>query len=300
MNKVKCLICDREFETLSSHLRSHSMNKKEYLDKFPNAKIMSEDYVEHLRTTGKDYWKNNPDKLKERAAKISKSITGRKLSEESKTKISQSKKGTKAWNKGLTKETSESVRKYAESNKDRKRTREQKEFISNRTKEAMNNLEVKMSKAIIESNKNRIYGPEIRLKRSKNAIKLWENPEYAKKCKNPKFGNNPVYNGVRLDSDSEKLALEKLDSLGIEYIYQPGSFKYLSSKDNKLHNYYPDVYLVNEHLYLEIKCNKKHLYGNDINVKDKLDGMKKLGLKCLLIDRRDIKILERLITQVTE
>ena len=45
-------------------------------------------------------------------------------------------------------------------------------------------------------------------------------------------------------------------------------------------------------LYIETKYRKNYLYGCDEKTEDKLNGMKKLGLKCIILDRRDFKVLK--------
>ena len=119
--------------------------------------MMSEEYLEKLRSTGVSFWKNNPGKLEERGSKISKSLVGKKKSEETKSKISESRKGQPAWNKGLTKDTSEIVKQYSEAKIGKKRTSEQKKYISDKTKEAMNSVENKdrIHDAIAKSNTER-------------------------------------------------------------------------------------------------------------------------------------------------
>jgi len=224
---------------------------------------------------------------------ISKSQLNKTLSIKIKNKISKSKKGSIAWNKGLTKETDSRVAQYANKNKGKTRTKEQKELISIRTKDGMNNDRVKQ--AISNANKKRIYTKEQRLKKSIISRKLWSNPDYARKCTNPKFGNKPIYNNIKYMSDTEMLFAKKLDELNIFYNYQCGPFKYLSSKDNKYHNYYPDFYLPKYDLYLEVKYSKNHLHDNIIRVNDKLNGMKALRLNCILLDRRDLINLEKYI-----
>ena len=231
---------------------------------------------------------------------LSKANTGKKRSILTRINISNSKKGNIPWNKGLTKYSDKRVAKYSSINCDKRRTKEQKTLISKRTKEAMNNIEIrdKISKAVSEANKRRVYTKEQRELMSRNARKLWENKEYADKCNNPKFGNKPIYKGIKMDSDTEMLFAKVCDELNIEWIYHPKAFRYILRKDNKEHNYYPDFYLKNFNLYIETKYRKNYLYGNDEQMEDKLNGMKKLGLKCIILDRRDFKVLNKVLMQI--
>lgn len=223
---------------------------------------------------------------------ISRSNKGKTRNIETKKNISNSLKGKTAWNKGLTKETDIRVNRYSNSNLGKRRTKEQRALISKKTREAMKSIEI--SKAISESNRKRVYSKKDRDKKSEIARRLWENPEYAAKCHNSKFGNKSYYKGIRFMSDIEKKYAQKLDELGIKYETQPGPFKYLYSKDNKYHNYYPDFYLPKQGIYLEIKY-KKNDFSVDTKVQDKLEGMAKLGLKCLLLDKKDLYNLDAVI-----
>lgn len=197
-----------------------------------------------------------------------------------------------AWNKGLNKYNDERVAKYSMTNSGKRRTKEQRALISKKTREAMKSIEV--SKAISESNRKRVYSKKDRDNKSEIARRLWENPEYAKKCSNSIYGNKSYYKGIRFMSDIEKKYAQKLDELGIKYETQPGPFKYLYSKDNKYHNYYPDFYLPKQGIYLEIKY-KKNDFSVDTKVQDKLEGIAKLGLKCLLLDKKDLYNLDAVI-----
>lgn len=64
-------------------------------------------------------------------------IKGKHLNEEYKKKISESLKGRQPWNKGLTKDSDDRVRKYSDIRKGQCRTIEQRKLISKRTKEAI-------------------------------------------------------------------------------------------------------------------------------------------------------------------
>lgn len=224
---------------------------------------------------------------------IGKSLIGKEVSTETKEKISKSKQNSIPWNKGLTKESDSRVAKYSMLNKGKKRTIEQKLLISKKTKEAMKNPNIRQK--IIKSNKSRVLTDEQRKRRSIIAIKLWNNPEYAAKCHNPKFGNKPIYNDIKFMSDTEMMFAKELDKLSLKYVYQPCHIKYLNFIDNKYHNYYPDFYIPKYNLYLEVKYNKNYTY--DSRLQFKLDGMKKLNLVCILVDRKDVSNLYNILEQ---
>ena len=225
---------------------------------------------------------------------IGKSLIGKEVSTETKEKISKSKQNSIPWNKDLTKESDSRVAKYSMLNKGKKRTIEQKLLISKKTKEAMKNPNI--GQKIIRSNKSRVFTDEQRKRRSIISRRLWNNPEYAAKCSNPKFGNKPIYNNIKFMSDTEMMFAKELDKLSLKYVYQPCHIKYLNFIDNKYHNYYPDFYIPKYNLYLEVKYNKNYTY--DSRLQFKLDGMKKLNLVCILVDRKDLSNLLSIIENV--
>ena len=41
---LKCLLCEKEFKRITrTHLKTHNVTTDEYINKFPNAEIISED-----------------------------------------------------------------------------------------------------------------------------------------------------------------------------------------------------------------------------------------------------------------
>lgn len=54
LSKAICMICGRELDRVANHLVSHNITKKEYLDKFPDAKMMSDEYLERHSTKAKN------------------------------------------------------------------------------------------------------------------------------------------------------------------------------------------------------------------------------------------------------
>ena len=49
MSKVKCMICGKEFEKIMwKHLQIHNVTREEYIKKFPNALLISEEFVERM------------------------------------------------------------------------------------------------------------------------------------------------------------------------------------------------------------------------------------------------------------
>ena len=58
MSKVVCLICGREFEQLSSHIKVHNLSINQYRELFPNAKTISDE--SHNKRSNSVSGKNNP------------------------------------------------------------------------------------------------------------------------------------------------------------------------------------------------------------------------------------------------
>lgn len=78
---VTCQVCSRSFPQITgTHLKLHDMSFDEYKTRFPDAPTVSSEV----------------------SCLISGALSGRTLSDETKAKISDSKSGTQAWNKGLT------------------------------------------------------------------------------------------------------------------------------------------------------------------------------------------------------
>jgi 7-carboxy-7-deazaguanine synthase len=48
-NLVKCLICSKDFKQVQSHLKYHNLTSKQYLEKFPEAKLFSKETKEKHR-----------------------------------------------------------------------------------------------------------------------------------------------------------------------------------------------------------------------------------------------------------
>lgn len=75
MSKVKCLICGNEYSIINRlHLAHHGISSDEYLSKFPNSKLFSDDYgVNRSRVASfvnKKRWTNNYSKECESIKKI--------------------------------------------------------------------------------------------------------------------------------------------------------------------------------------------------------------------------------------
>ena len=98
-----------------------------------------------------------------------------------------------------------------------------------------------------------------------------------------------VYDGIKFDSSWEIVYYEYLKQHGIPFEYQPkADFSYAANGTN--HNYYPDFFLPNENVYVEIKDErtiKKYLEENDVSV---------LG-KAGVAMQEKLKLLQRLVAE---
>ena len=93
MSKVVCLICGKEFKQLSSHIKVHNISIKQYREKFPNARTISEE--SHNKRSSSASGENN-------------SFFGKKHTEKSKDKNRKAKNEFYLTDKG--KEVKEKLR----------------------------------------------------------------------------------------------------------------------------------------------------------------------------------------------
>lgn len=99
MDYVECQICKNKFRRITrTHLLSHNVTTSQYKLLYPDFPIMCESL---LNETGKYFKENNPMKNPKYVQNYSKSIKGKKKSEEHKRKLSESQKGNKShmWGK---------------------------------------------------------------------------------------------------------------------------------------------------------------------------------------------------------
>ena len=101
---MKCEICGKIFKsTPGSHLKkAHNINKKQYLEMFPNS--------DAIFSWNQGLTKETNEKLKNTSNKITNTLTRRYKNNEIVAWNKNTKNICKAWNKGLTKETNESVK----------------------------------------------------------------------------------------------------------------------------------------------------------------------------------------------
>lgn len=134
-------------------------------------------------------------------------------------------KRKEVWNKGLTKETDERVRKIGQSIKER----------------YSNGLTPKHSKETKELLSKILY------ERYSNG---WESK--AGRCK--KYDYESIIAGkIKVDGRWEYVVAEYLDTLNVKWIRNKKRFKYFNKIKNKYSTYCPDFYLVDLDTYIEVK-----------------------------------------------
>ncbi len=131
---VVCMICGKKVKVINHlHLKFYKITTKEYIKKFPNAKLSSRSTIEKRRKKLKGQkrdietrkkiseavklnWQENPNQgrtgcpLNEESRKaLSKKMMGHEVSDETRKKISEGGMGRIPWNKGLTKYDDERI-----------------------------------------------------------------------------------------------------------------------------------------------------------------------------------------------
>lgn len=85
---------------------------------------------------------------------------------------------------------------------------------------------------------------------------------------------------------------EYLDSLGIRWEYEKGPYLIRGFKNGrKVRYYYPDFYLPDLNLFLEVKSKFYYNLGRE-NVELKISEMEKMGNKVFLVMEEELKSLE--------
>jgi hypothetical protein len=141
---------------------------------------------------------------------------------------------SRPWNKGLTKETSETMRKISLLKKGVKRTNICKKNISDGTKRGMHKPE--NWKRFIEGNK----------KRNKD---FFQSPEWVEKNMKSRQSNKYLYHDIEMRSNWEVLYAGWLDQHGLEWEYEPMVTRLKSIGMC----YCPDFYVKEWKIFVEVK-----------------------------------------------
>ena len=128
--------------------------------------------------------------------------------------------GVVAWNKGLTKDTSTSVRSISETYKRKCRTGEIVPHMKGKK-----HTEITKAKLSEAAKRNKLGG-----------------------CR---YSHKFIYKGIRLDSSYELILAQELDKHQVSWI-RPKTLSW-SDQLGKMHKYYPDLYLPDYDVYLDPK-----------------------------------------------
>lgn len=164
-----------------------------------------------------------------------------------KIKMSKSKKGKSPWNKGLTKETDDRVNQISVTQKGRVLTKEHKSKISESTKKAMNNPEVKHK--LSELKKGKHFPKEILEEKLRK--------EFITKTKNNSF------NSSKPEEKLYHVLKKEYGSKNVKRRYKEGRYPF-----------YCDFYIVSEDLFIELNVHWTHggkpYDPNDVECQEKL------------------------------
>ena len=238
---VVCPICNKEFKIVTnSHLAKHGITVDEFRHRFPNNSLES-DYTRYKKScSGKDSWNNSVNRG---------NILEGLRSDSSRRKMSQ--KSFENWNNKELRDrrvstmrrvdnTEEAKRKFSES---AKRVWGVKEF---RTK-------------IISGIREATSKEEYRNKQRDNSLRMWRNPEHPEKVlsgyRNGFVKKRFLYTFsdgrcINLRSSYEVTLCSYLEILMINFEYEKYRFDYFL---DGFHSYYPDFYLNDLNIFLEVK-----------------------------------------------
>ena len=189
--------------------------------------------------------------------------------ESSKRKMSKSKKGIQTWNKGLSKETDDRVKQISETQKGREFSEEHKRKISEGTKAAMANPNIrkKLSEAksgkhlsaehkakIGEKNRGKVVTDKTKKKMSESAKKRTTRPLTKDELKvklTRQYLTRKKNNTFNTSTPEEKLYNKLLEEYEHKHIYR-------QYKDNDRYPFYCDFYIKEDDLFIELNAHWTH------------------------------------------
>lgn len=225
--KVVCQVCGREFNQLNnSHLKTHGIQSSgEYRLKFPGCKLVSDEYSLVRSKITTQMIKDNPQVLKFgllNTLTYSKSDIGRKRS-------------------------GEAIRKWSIDNPDKFHANScrSKPYLIERNKTD------KMRKYIGIYNRNK---PQGAITRAAASLRR----RYAEGTLTPAYtkGKRFLYNETLFKYNWEIYLVKWLEEHNIFWEYEEHIFQY-ESGEGKLRIYYPDFYLPDLDIFVEVKWSKK-------------------------------------------
>lgn len=235
-NHVTCLICNKQFKQLCTHVpRKHGISMDDYRVKFPGAPTIVKRLQKIRQETGR------------------KLLTGRKVSDETRQKLSQAAK--KQWADPVKRErviaaqnvgklTSEAFREsHAKHLEEVRKTDKFKNSVS----EALS----KTSKEFWDTEEGRKFQRErlskLQTERMHAGVNRWVDHRTKRDNYPYELSDGTI---IKLLSTWELQVAEDLDSRGITWEYEPGSFPY--EFKGATYNYTPDFYLSDYDTYLEV------------------------------------------------
>lgn len=171
-NKIKCFICKKEFLAIKpAHLVKHNISMRDYKLKFPNSKLVSDNFKKVMSKRTKEYIKNNPKKWENKVKKITKIMQ----SPEMRKKKSEFLKKQFAENPLLRKKQSDNLKKLRKSDLWKEVDKKRIETLKSK------NFKSKRSEFMKKYHKE---NPEARINQAKKLSKwMEENPEKWDKAK---------------------------------------------------------------------------------------------------------------------
>lgn len=150
-----------------------------------------------------------------------------------------------------------------------------------------------MSRRMKEANKN----PEVKRKRSDNMLKLWSDPKFAEKVFSgqKRFSKYICKSGkeLTLKSSYEVTICKYLDELNIHFIYESKRFHYMDG--GKHHSYYPDIYLPQYDLFLEVK---PEVFQDNYLVQKKFNSVIFHGCNIIFVGEDCLESKEHLLKKI--
>lgn len=269
---VVCPICNKKFKSITNrHLKyTHNISVEEFRNKFPSVCLESEAVVYKRSQSGIKAWNDSTKRA---------NILNGLQSEEAYKKMSE--KGLSNWsNKELRDKRVQTMKQVANTPEAKKRASE----VSKRT---WSNKEYR--EKIIKGIRYATSKEEYRKKQSIKSKNMWKDPEHPKRVlegyKSSKkkfpftFKNGKV---LQTRSSYEVRTCKYLEVLGISFEYEKYRFDYYLKESypgytKGFHSYYPDFYIPDMDLFLEVKPEGLDKYiVNQIKVKSVLDSGKRI------------------------
>lgn len=250
---VECPICGKKLMNMTSHIKAHGIEIKDFKIKYPNVDLVSESYRSKMSSKMKVV--RNRDDVKAKTSENSKRMWG---SSEFKDKMHK-------------------IHLEVQSDKDLQ-SRKSKTLKNTWKRQEVRNriIDAQKKAQSLESEKER---------KSRQGKLNWESKEYRSKVRKHRSVRILDNGEPMIFASSWEVKVSKyLDSLDIEWDYETLQFEYFTN-DGKSHNYYPDFYLRDLDLILEVK--PKHEIELEVN-QLKFSSVVSCGRNIMYITQDDI------------